>query len=32
VAVTELVANSWDAGASKVNIRIPDKKKRIAGD
>ena len=26
VALTELVANSWDAGASHVTIFIPDKK------
>jgi hypothetical protein len=25
IALTELVANAWDAGASKVNIIIPDK-------
>lgn len=24
IALTELVANAWDAGASKVDIRIPD--------
>ena len=24
VALTELVANAWDAGASKVDIKIPD--------
>lgn len=26
VAITELVANAWDAGASKVEITIPDEK------
>ena len=25
VALTELVANAWDAGASRVEITIPDK-------
>ena len=25
VSLTELVANAWDAGASKVDILIPDK-------
>ena len=26
IALTELVANAWDAGATRVNIFIPDKK------
>ncbi len=29
VAITELVANAWDAGASKVTIRIPDAKDEL---
>lgn len=29
VALTELVANAWDAGASNVNIFIPDEKGQI---
>ena len=29
VALTELVANAWDAGASHVNIFIPDKNNEV---
>ncbi len=29
VALTELVANAWDAGASKVDITIPDERDEV---